>query len=111
LAPHYSHVIIAFSTGYRKRDIVDFHHLLAPAATRADIPAMPPIALTDSQLAAVMAAAQPLPPDDRSPFLAEVAALLQGQTIGDGSVSRATADAWAKFWDPPQLDRAKGKWR
>jgi hypothetical protein len=75
----------------------------------ADIPAMPsPIALTDSQLSAVMRAAEVLAPADRSPFLETVAALLQGQTIGDGAVHRACADAWAKFWDPPQLERAKG---
>jgi hypothetical protein len=53
-----------------------------------------PIALTDRQLDMVMAAAQPLPPADRSAFLAEVAALLQGVEIGDGAVHRACADAW-----------------
>jgi hypothetical protein len=72
-----------------------------------------PLRLSDNQLDAIMAAAEPLAPADRSPFLREVAALLESQTIGDGSVHRACADAWAKFWDPPQLDRAKGtsKWR
>jgi hypothetical protein len=73
---------------------------------------MPPIVLTDRQLAAVMAAAQPLAAVDRSPFLAEVAQRLAGREIGDGAVHRACADAWQKFWDPPQLDRGKGvnKW-
>ena len=69
---------------------------LAPAATRADIPAMPPIALTDAQLAAVMRAAEPLAPGDRSAFLETVAGLLQGQAIGDGAVHRACADAPTK---------------
>jgi hypothetical protein len=82
---------------------------VAPATT--DIAPMP-LALSDRQLDMVMAAAQNLQPADRSPFLAEVARLLQGQTIGDGAVARATHAAWQKFWDPPQLERAKGqsKW-
>jgi hypothetical protein len=72
-----------------------------------------PIALTDRQLAAVMRAAEPLTPADRGRFLAEVAALLKGVEIGDGAVHRACADAWAKFWDPPDLARSAGtsKWR
>jgi hypothetical protein len=91
---------------YRRAD-------LALDATRADIAPMRPIALTDRQLAAIIAAAEPLAPADRSPFLAEVAAALQGQEIGDGMVHRACADAWTKFWHPPALERAKGqsKWR
>jgi hypothetical protein len=73
---------------------------------------MPPIALTDRQLDMVMAAAQPLPPADRSPFLEAVAALLQGREIGDGTIGRAIRETQAKYWDPPQLERAKGtsKW-
>jgi hypothetical protein len=68
---------------------------------------MPPIKLTDRQLDAIMRTAEPLAPADRSPFLEEVAALLQGQTIGDGLVHRAVHRAWQKFWDPPQLANAK----
>jgi hypothetical protein len=84
---------------------------LTSTAVTADIPAMP-IALTDRQLDMVMAAALSLAARDRSPFLEAVAVRLQGVEIGDGSVHRACADAWAKFWDPPELDRAKGtsKW-
>jgi hypothetical protein len=84
---------------------------LTTAVTPTIFAAMP-IALTDRQLAAVMRAAEVLPPADRSPFLAEVAKILQGREIGDGAVHRACGEAWAKFWDPPQLDRAKGtsKW-
>jgi hypothetical protein len=85
---------------------------LTAAAVAADIPAMP-LRLSDAQLDMIMHAAAVLAPADRSPFLREVAALLQGREVGDGSVPRACADAWAKFWDPPQLERAKGtsKWR
>ena len=68
---------------------------------------MSPIRFTDRQLDAVMHTAGLLPPADRSAFLETVAGLLQGVEIGDGSVSRACHAAWAKFWDPPELDRAK----
>jgi hypothetical protein len=71
-----------------------------------------PIALTDRQLDAIMAVAEPLAPADRSPFLEEVARLLQGREIGDGAVHRACGKAWQKFWKAPQLERGKGvnKW-
>ena len=62
---------------------------------------MPPIALTDEQLAAVMRACGPLRPDARGAFLEAVAAALQGREIGDGSVGRAIAVAQRQFFDPP----------
>jgi hypothetical protein len=43
-----------------------------------------PLSLTDSQITAILDAAQPLPPDLRSPFLAACARALRGVTIGDG---------------------------
>ena len=57
---------------------------------------MSPIRFTDRQLDAVMHTAGLLPPADRSAFLETVAGLLQGQTIGDGAVHRACADAPTK---------------
>jgi hypothetical protein len=63
--------------------------------------AMPPIALTDEQLTAIMRACAPLRPDARGAFLEAVAAALQGREIGDGSVGRAIAAAQRQFFDPP----------
>jgi hypothetical protein len=42
-----------------------------------------PLSLSDSQMS-VLDAAQPLPPDLRSPFLAAIAHALRGVPIGDG---------------------------
>jgi hypothetical protein len=72
-----------------------------------------PIALTDSQLEAVMAAAQPLAPADRGRFLQAVAEALRGQEVGDGAVYLAIAEAQRKYFAPPVLERAAGtsKWR
>jgi hypothetical protein len=33
---------------------------------------------------------------------------LRDREIGDGTIGRAIREAQAKFWDPPQLERAKG---
>ena len=46
---------------------------------------MPPLALSDSQLDAVLAAAAPLPVTARDQFLVDLAAALQGQDLGDGA--------------------------
>jgi hypothetical protein len=51
---------------------------------------MPPIRLSDSELAAVMAAARPLPLQDRDRFLQDIAAELAALPMrGDGAVHRA----------------------
>ena len=48
---------------------------------------MPPLALTDAELDAVMAAARPLPVEVRDPFLRAVTHELQGcREIGPGIV-------------------------
>jgi hypothetical protein len=70
---------------------------------------MSPIALSDEQLTAVLAAAAPLRPDDRSVFLEAVAMALQGREVEDAiSEARKTArgrrrlglagDSPAKSW-------------
>jgi hypothetical protein len=63
--------------------------------------AMPPIALSDEQLTAIMRACAPLRPDARAGFLEAVAAALQGREIGDGSVYLAIASAQKIFFDAP----------
>jgi hypothetical protein len=46
----------------------------------------PPVALTDAQMMAILAAAAPLAAHDRNPFLLEVAQLLQAlPEVGDGT--------------------------
>jgi hypothetical protein len=61
-----------------------------------------PIAISDSQLAAIFTAARPLPRDDVEAFLAAVAEQLRGRTIvGDGDVHRACVLAQKLFFVPP----------
>jgi hypothetical protein len=65
---------------------------------------MPPLRLSDSQMDAVLAAAQPLPVTARDQFLVDLAAALQGQNLGDGAVYRAIRDVQRRHHDPPQMD-------
>jgi hypothetical protein len=77
-----------------------------PATALDSAPAsMPdgPLRLTDDQLAAVLRAAEPLAIGDRGAFLQDVAAALQGQELGDGTVYRAIAQAQRQYYDPPIL--------
>jgi hypothetical protein len=60
-----------------------------------------PLALTDSELDAVFAAARPLRPRDRAAFLNALAAELHGREIGPGSLGRAIAIVQKRFYDPP----------
>jgi hypothetical protein len=69
-----------------------------------------PIALTDDQMFAVIAAAQVLPPDLRSTFLAAVAHALRGVPVGDGSVPRIIREVQREFWHPPIETHGPGKY-
>jgi hypothetical protein len=69
---------------------------------------MPPIALTDSQLDAIVRASQPLAPVDRGKFLEAVAEALRGRVIGDGAAYLAIAEAQRKYFAPPVLERVAG---
>jgi hypothetical protein len=71
---------------------------------------MPPILrLTDDELDAIMAAARPLDPDLRDPFLRAVATALQGNAeIGPGVVARTCAELQREFFHPPDLSRSTG---
>jgi hypothetical protein len=71
-----------------------------------------PIALTDEQLSAVMAVAEPLAPADRSAFLEDVAVALAAlPTIGDGVVNRVVREVQSKYFRP-ELDppSCRGRW-
>jgi hypothetical protein len=75
-----------------------------PVLTDLTAPSFPRtlLALSDSQLEIVMAAAHPLRPDARSRFLAAVAARLAGAgELGDGAVSRACRELQRAYFDPP----------
>jgi len=64
-----------------------------------------PIALTDSQLTAVMTAARSLAPWRRDAFLRAIADDLSRLTeIGPGDIHRAIRAAWRVHFDPPDLD-------
>jgi hypothetical protein len=61
-----------------------------------------PIALSDSELDIVFAAARPLAVNDRGPFLQEVAECLAALPhLGDGVVHRMCAAVQREHWDPP----------
>jgi hypothetical protein len=74
----------------------------APDSAPAPMP-KGPLRLTDDQLAAVLRAAEPLAIGDRGAFLQNVAAALQGQELGDGTVYRTVAQVQRKYYDPPIL--------
>lgn len=58
--------------------------------------------LSDSQITAIMAACQPLPPRLRSAFLEQVAVTLSGcGELGDGVVHRVVKALQRQFFDPP----------
>ena len=60
-----------------------------------------PLALSDSQMSAVMVAAGTIDPRRRSAFLQALAEELRGQpVVGDGSLHRAIALLQPKFHEP-----------
>ena len=68
---------------------------------------MPPLSLSDDELAAIMTACAPLAPDRRNDFLQAVAnTLATCPMIGPGSVHRAIVTAQRQHFDPP-LDMSR----
>jgi hypothetical protein len=62
-----------------------------------------PIALSDDQMSAILAASHPLSPDARGPFLEACARALAGlPEVGDGIVHRVVVQVQRQFFDPPQ---------
>src|SRR5262249_14179877 len=59
-----------------------------------------PIPLSQPQFLAIVAAATALFPADRDPFIAAVAAALEGQPIGDGIIGRIIRDTQRHFSHP-----------
>jgi hypothetical protein len=62
-----------------------------------------PIPLSQPQFLAIANAAAALYPADRDPFIAAVAAALEGQPIGDGTIGRVIRDLQGHF-DHPEPD-------
>jgi hypothetical protein len=61
-----------------------------------------PLALSDEQMSAVLAAAEPLAPSDRSQFLQALADALRNEPmIGDGVLARTIRHVIRPFFRPP----------
>jgi hypothetical protein len=68
-----------------------------------------PIPLSQPQFLAIANAAAALNPTDRDPFIAAVAAALEGQPIGDGIIGRIIRDVQRRF-DHPEPPREEPRW-
>jgi hypothetical protein len=69
-----------------------------------EVPPMPPIRLSDSELDAVLAAARPLDVRMRDAFLQRVASELgRCGELGPGVVHRVCAEVQREYFDPPQF--------
>jgi hypothetical protein len=65
-----------------------------------------PIALTDEEMSAILAASHPLSPDARGPFLEACARELSAlPMVGDGAVHRVIMQVQRQHFDPPDLAR------
>ena len=74
----------------------------------------PPIALTEPQMCALLAASYPLPPAARTPFLEHCAREIANlPELGDGALHRMIMRLQRLYFDPPDLDGRMprgGKW-
>ena len=68
-----------------------------------------PLSLSQPQFLAIANAAAALFPSDRDPFLAAVAAALEGQPIGDGILGRIIRDVQCRF-DHPEPEPVPARW-
>ena len=65
-----------------------------------------PLALSDAQMSALLAASHPLPPESRSAFLEHCARELAAlPVLGDGAVHRVVAEVQRIYFDAPDLGR------
>jgi hypothetical protein len=72
---------------------------------------MPPLSLSDSELAAIMDAARALQLHARDRFLRDIAAELAAvPMLGPGAVHRAIVVVQRRHFDPPDLRAAVGKY-
>lgn len=79
--------------------------MLAPTSTPR------PLALSDSELTHIMAAARPLSPADRDAFLQHIAAALAAlPMLGEGAVARTVREIFKQHWQPPELNTHGSKY-
>jgi hypothetical protein len=72
---------------------------------------MPPLALTDDELTAILNACRPLQPRDRDQFLKDIATeLARAPVLGDGVVFRTIREVQRRHYDAPDLRSAVGKY-
>jgi hypothetical protein len=65
-----------------------------------------PIALSEAQMCALLAASYPLPPRSRGPFLEACARELANlPELGDGALHRLIVRVQKMYFDPPDLNR------
>jgi hypothetical protein len=66
-----------------------------------------PLALSDAQIASIMALARPLSPDQRTAFLEMLAAKLNGRReLGDGQLYQICRQLQRELFSPPELSTA-----
>jgi hypothetical protein len=63
---------------------------------------MQALSFTDAQIDALLRAATPIPPGDRTAFLEAVAVKLQGKTLGDGLVFRVILETQSRYLSPSE---------
>ena len=68
-----------------------------------------PIPLSQPQFLAIANAATALYPADRDPFIAAVAAALEGRLMGDGILGRVIRDVQCRF-DHPEPEHSPARW-
>jgi hypothetical protein len=67
-----------------------------------------PVAFSDQQLDAIMRAARPLQPFERSAFLVAISVLYQGRSeIGDGELHRSIRELQRLHFRPPDVREAE----
>ncbi len=73
--------------------------------TRASDSDQPPIALSEAQMCALLAASYPLPPTARTPFLEHCAREIANlPELGDGVLHRTIVRVQRMYFDPPDLE-------
>jgi hypothetical protein len=69
-----------------------------------------PLSLTDAEITAIMSAARPLQPQDRSRFIEIVSRQLKGKLVGDGLLHRICREAQREVFAPPLNSAGIGKY-
>jgi hypothetical protein len=65
---------------------------------------MPPFALTDADLDAIIRAAAPIEPDDRAAFIEAVVRAIEGRSLAGGELASVAAKVAARFVGRPSLN-------